>query len=187
MEGFNVKKVSNGILRRKFAPALEHIEGMPLSPLIDPISKVTNWKTCLIHASPGCGKTTLLLQCYDTFLKREGCLPIWVTLDADDASLERFSLVFTCALQQASPTFSTLVGDITEQAKPRDILVDAVNQADELCDSSITYILIFDNYDAAVSGSLDEGILFRLVSLSCAERAGQRTTRYAGAHRRLCP
>lgn len=156
----DIKYIPKGMLKRKFdAPSLP-LYHVPEETITDIVLSKSGWGVCLIHAKGGVGKTTLLAQWHATLKGKDGCFPIWVSLEDRDALGSSFARVLATAFQQIDGRFVELIKDFSESDDVRTMLVDLVNLFDEVSDPETTYYLLLDDYDSAASPDMDAVLLF---------------------------
>jgi LuxR family maltose regulon positive regulatory protein len=155
-------KVPRGFLRRKFSPPK-----LPESYIVP--SKQTNilddsdsWRVCLVNATAGYGKSSLLAYWNERLRQKEGYRTVWVTLDHNDGNPLHFARSLAISLQVADPAFLELAESIDEEdGDIEQALVSLINLLDDTAvREGGDYVAFLDGYDETASNSLDEAILF---------------------------
>lgn len=157
MRSTPMARVPRGFLKRKFAaPALPG-SYVRETRITEQMADLDSWRVCLLDVAPGYGKTALMSQWFEEYAQRDDCLPLWMTLDPNDARGEHFARGLAFLLSAIDVSFGSLCENaLTDEA----LLTDLVNLTDEVSDPAVVYVVFLDAYDQASSAELDQALLF---------------------------
>lgn len=146
------------ILRRKFRrPALPN-GYIPSEKTCRLAGKPLIWRACLLTSPTGYGKTAMLSYWYSQLEKTPRIAPLWISLDDSDQDISLLIKGIAYAFCTPHPEFREIVE--STELHEKTLLIELCNSIDEFCDLNTTYVIFFDNYDAAAAGAFDDALLF---------------------------
>lgn len=151
-------RTSMPVVRTKVAmpaPAAAYIDRGRLGALLDP-SLRDGVRLTLLSAPPGYGKTLAVAG----WLESRGLPRAWLSLDAADSDLARFSRYLFAALGGVRPGAVDAAGDLFGPGSPPDPEVVGATLLDEMAASDEPFALVLDDYHLVASESVQRLVRF---------------------------